>query len=181
MSLDRCGLFEVGQQVLDLTGAGGALVAEETQAGDEHGDVGAGGLGGAGRVHEGRGAQLGEQVVGREAADAMGAQEPIEARAGETVGGGGGGGQLEEGPQPEIIGGGAEGERLGVGADELLAQAVGEADEGLEVVPSRRDSSRSWTMRGSSGAMRRNAGRSVRKASPRTKASRRSSLAPATV
>jgi hypothetical protein len=64
----------------------------------------------------------------------MGAQEPSDSGPCETVSGRGGRGNLQECPQPEIISRGAEGQRLGVEADELLAQAIGEADERLEEV-----------------------------------------------
>ena len=71
-------------------------------------------------------------------------------------------GQVEQGPEPGLIGGRAEGQGFGAEAVQLLAQAIAEARSSSRRSSSRREISRSSTIKGSSRCTRRKAGRSVR-------------------
>src|SRR5690242_3257228 len=111
----------------------------------------------------------------------MRAQERHHGGAPEPEGRGGRGSEPHERPKPPFVGGGTEGERLRIKPVELPAQPTGETPPLLTQLILHRDHSRSSMIKGSSGASARKAGWSVARAVASTNASRRSSLAPATV
>ena len=132
---ERCpGDPQRGERSLEAAGAGRPLRVEQAELGHEQEEVSAGGLGGAGGYVGCWGLQGGPEVVGRDAADAPGAQELLEPGPSEPTGGGGGGGKLEQGREPRLVSGRAEGQRLREEAQQLLAQAIAEPGEVVEEI-----------------------------------------------
>jgi len=89
--------------------------------------VSTGGFHGAGTYLDGRGAQLGQYVLGRQAPDAVLAQQLRDPGGPHLEGVSRTGHQLSQSPEPGLVGGRAEAKHLRKEAIELLPETIGEA------------------------------------------------------
>src|SRR5271166_4410255 len=114
------------EQSFDAGTATLALAVDQPQARQEQGNVFGGRLDYARRNLQRRHPQCGNDIIRIEAANAVCAQQPLDALGSQALRNAGRGCQLEQGPQPGLVGPWTQLKGLHVKAVKLFAQAVGQ-------------------------------------------------------
>ena len=135
-----------------------ALAVDQAQARQEQGNVFGGRLDYARRnLQRGR-PQCGNDIIRTQAANAVCAQQPLDTLGSQALRNAGRWCELEQSPQPGLVGRRTQLKGLHVEAVKLFAQAVGQLIAFALRSSSTRESSRSWITCGSSNRTRRKQG-----------------------